>query len=349
MAAQHGAVSISLYFMPAFFHRHVSVTYGEAYYFDPAYRATVDCAESRYLYDILGRYGVGSPTPMPRASLFIQPIDLLKLTQGATLYCPPDASLETHGHPWAGLSVETITRIDPDEAAHHPVIDRILAQYRELERRYGARADLFGIKSGTMNLHTPYTTAHQLCGEELFLMLVDDPEGVRAIFMKVWDIYRAVFMRLSKELGAPPVKYLQLGDCSAGLLSESIYRESVLPVNCELARQFPECGYHSCGASTHLISAFAELPNCTNMELGPGTDIARAAAAFPHRALSPLIDPVLMLSDSRSRVENVISQLLDATATAMRTCLCAWSFDSATPIGNVEAMYEVVRASGRAG
>ena len=27
---------------------------------------------------------------------------------------------------------------------------------------YGEKADLFGIKTGLMNLHAPFTTAHQL-------------------------------------------------------------------------------------------------------------------------------------------------------------------------------------------
>lgn len=86
------------------------------------------------------------------------------------------------------------------------------------------RADLFGIKSGLMNIHEPFTTAHQLCGESLFLLLVDEPDSARMLFSKVWDIYRAIFERLVRELGAAPPRRLQLGDCSASMLSADLYR-----------------------------------------------------------------------------------------------------------------------------
>ena len=49
---------ISLNFMPAFYRRHAGLRYGEAYLFDPAYRAGVQCAEERFLFEALGRHGV---------------------------------------------------------------------------------------------------------------------------------------------------------------------------------------------------------------------------------------------------------------------------------------------------
>ncbi|MDA1088481.1 MAG: hypothetical protein O2901_15895 [Verrucomicrobia bacterium] len=52
---------ISLNFMPAFYRKNAGLRYGEAYLFDPAYRAEVQCAEERFLFESLGRHGVGSP------------------------------------------------------------------------------------------------------------------------------------------------------------------------------------------------------------------------------------------------------------------------------------------------
>lgn len=333
------SVSVSLNFMPAFYHRHTGVTYGEPYYFDPRYRAEVECVESRFLYEILGRFGVGTPHPEPSATLFIQPIDLLKLTQGAELHCPADATLETRGHPWAGLTPGEVARIDPYAAARHPIVDTIVRQYREMRTLYGERADLFGIKTGLMNIHTPYTTAHQLCGESLFLMLLDDPGAAHALFAKVWEIYRAIFERLARELGAPPPCRLQLGDCSASLLSPDVYRTAVLPINRALAGGFPASGYHSCGPSSHLLSAFAEIPRVTAIELGAGTDLAAAVRSLPGVELRPLIDPVLMRNETPERVGQTVAGILEATVAAPATTLCAWSFDGETPVENVDALY----------
>jgi hypothetical protein len=336
--------AISLNFMPGFYAKHLGVTYGEDYYFDPRYRATVECAESRFLFEILGRFGVGSPSPEPSPSLFIQPIDLVKITQGAEIHCPPDATLETRGHPWAGLTAARIEAISPDDAARHPIVDTLLRQYRELRALYGDRADVFGIAAGIMNVHTPFTTAHQLCGEELFLMLLDDLDAARRIFAKVGGIYRAIFDRLTREMGAGRPRRLQLGDCSACMLSEETYRSVVLPVNRALAADFRDSGYHSCGASSHLLAAFAALPRVTAIELGPGTDLAAAVRALPGVAMRPLIDPVLMRNGRRDEVEATVASTLDATVAAPETTLCAWSFDPDTPVPNVEALYATVAA-----
>jgi len=338
-------VTVSLNFMPAFYHKHAGVTYGEPYYFEPRYRAEVECAENRLLYEMLGRFGVGSPRPIFSASLFIQPIDLLKLTQGAELHCPPDATLETRGHPWADLTPGQVARIDPHAAAHHPIVDMIVRQYRDMRTLYGQRADVFGIKTGLMNIHSPYTTAHQLCGESLFLLLMDNPDATRTLSAKIWDIYRAIFERLGRELDAPAPDRLQLGDCSAALLSPAAYRAAVLPVNRALAAEFPASGYHSCGASSHLLSAFADIPRVTAIELGAGTDLAAAVRMLPGAELRPLIDPVLMLNATPERVGQAVASIVDATAAAPATTLCAWSFDGETPVQNVEALYRTVQAA----
>jgi hypothetical protein len=337
-------VDVSLNFMPAFFHKHLGVTYGEAYYFDPRYRADVECAESHFLYEILGRFGVGNPTPSPSPNLFIQPIDLLKATQGAIVCCPPDATLETRGHAWADLSVAEIGRLNPRDAAYHPFINTLLAEYRELLSLYGKQADLFGIKTGRMNVHAPFTTAHQLCGESLFYLLVDDPQGARVIFDKIWSLYQAIISRLSAEIGTPPLSRIHLGDCSASMISAGQYREVVLPANQAIAAMFEQASYHSCGASSHLLEAFAEIPGVKSIELGPGTNLAQAVRHLPGVAMCPLIDPLVMRNASPEAVEALTHTLVTDCAPAPATTLCAWSFDRETPVANVAALYSAVNA-----
>jgi hypothetical protein len=337
-------VAISLNFMPSFYHRHAGLTYGEDYYFDVRRRSEVDRQESILLHRILGRYGVGNPDPAPSASIFIQPIDLMKLTQGARLRCPIDATLETIGTPWAGLTPDQIAALDADEAARHPIIDTVVRLFREMHALHGERADLFGLKGGMMNVHAPYTTAHQLCGEALFFLLKDDPQGARLIFAKIWEIYRAIFARLQHETASAPVSRIYLGDCSASLLSPADYARCVLPINQDIAGMFPEASYHSCGLSTRLLSSFAAIPGLTTIELGAGTDLAAAVGAMPGVAMRPLVDPSLMRDAAPARIKEVITAMLTATRKAPSTALCAWSFDRDTPVTNVECLYQTVEA-----
>ena len=335
-------IDISLNFMPSFYHKHLGVTYGEAFYFDPGYRAGVECAESRFLHEVLGRFGVGSPNPSPSPDLFIQPIDLLKATQGTTVFCPPDATLETRGHAWENLSVEEIARLDPRDAANHPFVDALLAQYHELQRLYGDRADLFGIKTGLMGIHAPYTTAHQLCGESLFYLMSDDPDGARTVFDKIWAMYQAIFARLAAEIGAPPMSRVGMGDCSASMISAGQYREVVLPVNQAISLQFAQANYHSCGSSSHLLEAFADIPHVSSIELGPGTDLERAVGNMPGVAMRPLVDPLVVRNENPEAVDALTRAIVSACAPAPATTLCAWSFDRETPVENVAAMYSAV-------
>ena len=338
------ALSISLNFMPAFFTKHTGITYGEPYYFEPEYRAEIQRTEGRFLFDILGRYDVGSPDPAPSPNIFIQPVDLIMRTQGAEWKCPPDATLESWGTPWAGLSPEKIEKIDALAAAHHPVINAIIDQYTVVERLYGDQADIFGTKSGVMNVHTPYTTAHQLCGEDLFVLMLTEPAGARVVFDKVWQVYEAVFARIRAVTGAR-FTGANMGDCSASLLSENLYRDVVLPVNQRISTAFETVNYHSCGASTHLLPAFAEFGALDGIELGPGTDFAAAVREVRARHWRPLVDPTVMRGGHPDSVTRLVGGILNAVRTAKKVTLCAWSFDRDTPIANVAALYDTVGAS----
>jgi len=264
-------------------------------------------------------------------------------TQGAEWHFPPDATVESWGQPWKGLSVAEVEALDPRAAASHPVVDAIISQYAGLRRRYGAKADVLGLRSGVMGIHGPYTTAHQLLGQDLFLLMSDDPDGARRVFAKVWEIYRAVLGRIAQAVEAPPAHRVCIGDCAASLISAELYRACVLPVNQEIACGFAACTYHSCGPSTHLLHEFAKVPGLAATQLGPGTDLRTAQQVLPDPVeLQPLIDPMLMLDGGQDDVRRTIAELAGILQERGKGTLCAWSFGAETPMENVTAMYETV-------
>jgi uroporphyrinogen-III decarboxylase len=284
---------------------------------------------------------VGSPHPEPSTSFFIQDHDLVLRTQGAEWRFPEDAWVESWNSPWKDLSVEEIARIDPNQAAHHPVIEAIIAEYREMERMYGDRADILGTKAGTLSVHTPYTTAMQLVGEELLIIILTDPEATRTILDKIWEIQQAIFGRIAKVTGAM-FNGIHLGDCSAAILSRKTYQEVVLPVNRRLASQFERSSYHSCGPSSHLVSDFASLPGLNYIELGPGTDLRKSTLHMPGVHIAPLVDPVLVREGNPDEVHEDVDRILTDTLASPRVTLCAWSFDRDTPVENVAQIYDTV-------
>ena len=335
-------LKLSLNLMPSFYHKHIGIKYGEGYYFDPACRAEIEKNEQHFLHETLGKYGEGSKVPLAATDIFIQAVDLIMITQGADVVCPVDGTLETWGNPWSTLSIAEIIQINPVEAAHHKVIDRLLNQHREMVKMYGDNADVLGVKAGNMTIHTPYTTAHQLCGEELFCKMIEEPEAVRIILLKIWDIYQAVYRRLAKELQVPAPTVINMGDCSACMLSADLYRECVLPVNSAIANGFEKVKYHSCGASTHLLNDFAKLPKLWRIELGEGTDYNASVKLFPGISIAPLLDPVQILNDQPEEVVELVDGIIEATASAPETVICAWSLDRETSIDNLEALCSTI-------
>jgi uroporphyrinogen-III decarboxylase len=123
------------------------------------------------------------------------------------------------------------------------------------------------------------------------------------------------------------------------MLSKDNYREIVLPVNRKIAEGFQSVSYHSCGASTHLLPSFAELPLLTSIELGPGTDFAQAVTLMPETAMSPLIDPVIIRNGSPEDVESLVKSVTTETFNAPSVTLCAWSLDKETPVANLQKLY----------
>ncbi len=336
--------NVSLNFMPAFYHRHLGVRFGEPYYADPAYRATVDVQLQRLLYEHFGRFGVGSPDPQPATSLFIQPVDLMMRTQGAEWRFPEDASLESWGQPWKSLSLREIEAIDPRETAAHPAVVGIIRQYHELKRLYADQADALGVRSETMNIHGPYTTAHQLMGESLFTLMLDDPAGAQRIFKKIWQLYQAILGRIADaaEAGAP--QRINIGDCAASMLSPALYQRCVLPINIAIASQFNACIYHSCGPSSHLLEAFASLPALEAIQLGPGTELEKAHKTLPAQTrLQPLVDPLLLRDRPVGEVEERTLSMLQTLDKRGGGTLLTWSLDVETSVDNVCAVYETVQ------
>ena len=154
------------------------------------------------------------------------------------------------------------------------------------------------------------------------------------IFAKVWEIYQAIFARVTAVTGARLTR-IQLGDCAASLISLRTYRELILPTNQALASQFEQAGYHSCGRSTHLLTAFRDLPKAGLHPAWSRHGLGSSAQLLPELHMQPLVDPILMLKGDPDMIHRTIEEMLYVTATAPAITLCAWSFDRDTPLENV--------------
>lgn len=333
-------IDISLNLMPSFYNKHLGLKYGESYYFDPEYRAKIEIAEAEFNYEILGKYGVGTLIHSPSPAMYIQAVDLFNAVMGSPINYPEDATFETVGGAWEDTELFQILEIDPLSAAYHPLINRLLAQQKEMEKLYGEKAEIFYLKSGLYSIHGAYTTAVQLCGEKFFIWMMEAPDASISVLHKIIEIYDAIYDRMRKEIKAPPPNKVILGDCSACMLSPDLYRDIVLPVNQKFLTRTSDKVYHSCGASTHLLKEFAKLGNVNCWQLGFGTDYKLATELLHNELIMPLIDPKILRNSSTDEVNSYLIEVLEQTEKATNVTIGAWSLDRETPIKNLLALYQ---------
>ncbi|MGE5582360.1 MAG: uroporphyrinogen decarboxylase family protein [Bacillota bacterium] len=170
----------------------------------------------------------------------------------------------------------------------------------------------------------PFCIACHLRGMDNFLMdMLTDPDGAYRLLRSIvdcnkkWNRDRAAYLGESENKGCK----LFNDEISCPTLSPALYRDFILPYEKELAECYGGVRYwHSCGDTTNLLEAIAELPNLQMFHCGPWTSYEKAARVFGPKGnvaldvdLNPTLDiieadkeiMVQKLSDIKEKCRNV--------------------------------------------
>lgn len=342
-------VSVDLH--PKYYHDLFGSDFGEQSHRDPFLRAREFRRTQQLLHEKYGRYGAIFPAPAPEDpnvldSVSIQPLDFLNAALGGRLEFRCDEAVWTPDRPLKDITtlqdVENLPEIDWDK---DPLYCDFLRQFALLQeakpngKPTGMQcAWLLQDNDAILITHTGYTTGFRLMGDTIFDLMLFEPETAQALFAYIFRQYRNQALSFCKKFNWQLTK-VHFGDCAATMLSPDLFREVELP---SLIREleignYRECTQHSCGPSTHLLECFREIPKLTEVQLGYGTDLAKARKCLPDVRIIAFYSAAAMLRETPEEITRNVPAM--AEQMGENYLIAGSAFDPATPEKNLEAFF----------
>ncbi|MBN1588936.1 MAG: hypothetical protein JW888_05425 [Pirellulales bacterium] len=194
----------------------------------------------------------------------------------------------------------------------NPQTDGLWPWYLRTLRRFAARRDEFAGHLNCLWSMGPGEVASYLCGlMRLTEGFCNDPDFVKRLLEVSTDL---VIRWLDAQLEVlPHAQATLITDDVSGLVSESMYREFLLPHHQRIRQWHPDhvMVFHNDTRSDHILEAIADT-GFDVFQLGQATSLRRAKETIGHRmALMGNIDTVGVLQDGT----------LDDVRAASRACL----------------------------
>lgn len=259
--------------------------FDERYYLDPLHRWEQDRAADRFLASRFPDHALHNmESNLVQADHFhpnqilvggIQPNLILGACLGAGFVFPVDKDSDITGCPLDGVC-RAADLPPPASLLNHPLIRRLYAQIEDVRR---ARPDLrvippfFWDSSGRATIHGLITSSLKLYGEDVLLLLHDDPGFVSDLHRWIVDAYLALIRHFSLA-GELPVSSVHIGECSGTMLQPQHYEEFIVPGASRLGRELGPVRLHSCGRSDHLLAAMSGIENLRVLDTGSNTSVA---------------------------------------------------------------------------
>lgn len=303
-------------------HKEGGFIFDSKYYMDPYYRMKQDEACHEFIRNKFPDYPVYNMEDnlvqdeyvVPGMILVgaIQPNMIIAAALGAEFVFSGDKDSDVNGFPLKDIK-ETGELPAVTEVLNLPFIRDLENQYEDTINKYpGHRVipPFFWDTSGRATIHGIITTSMKFIGQEIFTMMMGDPDLVRGIHKWITEVYTAVIRHFS-YLGNLPVTSVHIGECSGAMLDEYSYREFVIPYLSMMGRDFGAVRLHSCGNSDHIMDAICEIENLKIIDSGSNTSLEPIRRKMGRDFEINIFPPVEILSDGSQ--EEDIKEWLERT------------------------------------
>ena len=339
---------IALSFHPSYSHRQFGADYGRRYHYDPIFRIETDQMVVKGLYRIFGEYGMGDPDPTPALGVSIQPLDFMNAALGGRMNFKEDASVETPDKPLSEIeTISDVQELQDIDWHKNALLQDFFSQVEQMTHTYPTIpiTHVQGIwqegalgQNSFLTMHTPYTTAFRLVGQNILeIMLIEDQLAV-TIFEWLMRQYESLWNTICKRMGWRGTK-VHFGDCAATMLSPKMYEHLCLPLYQKLMQNYDAAVIHSCGQSTHLLEHFAQIPKVSQLQLGYGTNLSRARQLFPKSSIIAYYDPGRLITDSPQDIADHLWQMAEQLKTNFQ--ISCGGVDPNTPPQNIYTYLEI--------
>ncbi|MBT5901597.1 MAG: hypothetical protein HOH58_05760 [Opitutaceae bacterium] len=306
-------------------HQEAGFKFEKRYYFDPEYRWDQDHAIDQYLAERFPHYPIynmesnlGQIEHTLEKQIIvggIQPNLIIGLAAGADFFCDPDKDSDISIRPLESLlhhpdklpSVQSFL-----ESSLIKGFDAQIAELKATKPDYRIIPPYFWDTSGRATIHGFITTSMKLFGEDIFLLMIDDPDLVREIHGWITDVYRALIDHYSK-LADLPATAVHVGECTGTLLSPDQYHDFIVPFANRMGNEIGGLRWHSCGDSNHLLEPLSEVDTLKILDTGSKTSVANIREEFGNTIevnVAPPVDVLLERSDPND-IERWLDETLD--------------------------------------
>lgn len=247
--------------------------------------------------------------------------------------------------------IDTLTIPPPDGGFNRQRIDWYFAM-REMAEDFDVRVNGEPLTINIDLTHPggPIPSAFALCGANLFLWMMMDPERVHQLMQIATDSHLQVIEYFA-ELTGRPVDHPVWSGCDTGeMMNPDMFREFVAPYYLQVWEKHPgPRTYHMCGAIDHILDilrddmaitylngfGFPADPQLLGEKLG-GKVVLRGG---PH--------PVLIHDGPEEEIIKVCTDYIEQVGHAGGYILCeGFGLMPGTPASHIEAMIEASRRAG---
>ncbi len=259
-------------------------SFNERYYLDPYYRMKQDEACHQYIKSKFSDYPiynmednlVQAEHVVPNMMLVgaIQPNMIIATALGAEFIYADDMDSDVKGFPLKDVhDVKDLLTVK--EVLTLPFINNLVQQVliaKEKYPEYRVIPPFFWDLSGRATIHGIITTSMKFIGQDIFTLMMMEPDLVKGIHQWITDVYIAVIKHFS-QIGEIPVTSIHVGECSGTMLDEFSYQDFVTPFISQMGNEFGAVRLHSCGNANHILNAIYNIENLQIIDTGPNTSI----------------------------------------------------------------------------
>lgn len=323
-------------FTPAWYRQHLEIDFGAKFHSEPSYRREAVIAMRALLRQRFPGANLG------RLCESDQPLDLLTGVYGActvaALYSVPIVYAADN---WPNcehkyLSDEEIDRLQPPDLDNNVHFQQLMDQVDWI-------AQTEGVVAGYVNWQGVLNNAYRLRGQPLFLDLMEAPDRAERLLQCVCETMIDAATRLhvrQREIGFD-VRFFTVSNCLVNMVSPRQYSQFLLPHDQRLAAAFGCVGIHNCAwSATPYLNAYAQVPHVAYLDMGIGSDLARAKILFPNTRRAIMYTPM----DVANKSGEAIAADLQRIAQEYGPCdlVCA-DIEAGTPDERVIAVIDRCR------
>ena len=276
----------------------------ESMWSNPVLRTETQMELGRALYKRFGDVGIGESDPKPNPGINAYSDRFLSVLFG----CEPvyQADQSTCVLPLIG-DYEMLKNFDVPDLNNSHVIENAFREADILKAEYGFCSAQIGRSS-------PLNVAVSTFGELFLAALGEEPQLAQHVLNVIIETYVKLYYNLQNKIEPavfPTDRFdFGYGNCQAIMISPTMYREVILPVDMEFRKHIDKFDLHHCGVLDRYAEIYKEL-SPDSLDVGANSDYEFMRKIFPETPTSLIIEAVDIEKHSREDIDKLVSHMVE--------------------------------------